>query len=52
MFQVLLFTMNLALTANNIGLMWVAVELATLTTIMLVGLYGTEQALEAARLLY
>jgi hydrogenase-4 component F len=48
MFQVLLFTMNLALTANNIGLMWVAVELATLTTIMLVGLYGTEQALEAA----
>ena len=48
MFQVLLFTMNLALTANNIGLMWVAVELATLPTIMLVGLYGTEQALEAA----
>jgi hydrogenase-4 component F len=48
MFQALLFTMNLALTANNIGLMWVAVELATLTTIMLVGLYGTEPALEAA----
>jgi hydrogenase-4 component F len=48
MFQALLFTMNLALMANNIGLMWVAVELATLTTIMLVGLYGTEQALEAA----
>jgi len=48
MFQALLFTLNLALMANNIGLMWVAVELATLTTIMLVGLYGTEQALEAA----
>jgi len=48
MFQALLFTMNLALLANNIGLLWVAVELATLTTIMLVGLYGTEQALEAA----
>jgi hydrogenase-4 component F len=48
MFQALLFTMNLALMANNIGLMWVAVELATLTTIMLVGLYGTEPALEAA----
>src|SRR5205085_2091327 len=30
------------------GLIWVAVELATLTTIMLVGLYRTEQALEAA----
>jgi len=48
MFQALLFTMNLALLANNIGLIWVAVELATLTTIMLVGLYRTEQALEAA----
>src|SRR5690242_5596553 len=48
MFQELLFTMNLALLANNIGLIWVAVELATLTTIMLVGLYRTEQALEAA----
>jgi hydrogenase-4 component F len=48
MFQALMLTMNLALIANNIGLMWVAVELATLTTIMLVGIYGTEQALEAA----
>ncbi len=48
MFQALLCTMNLALVANNIGLMWVAVELATLTTIMLVGIYATEQALEAA----
>jgi hydrogenase-4 component F len=48
MFQALMFTMNLALMANNIGLMWVAVELATLTTIMLVGIYGTAQALEAA----
>jgi hydrogenase-4 component F len=48
MFQALLCTMNLALVANNIGLMWVAVELATLTTIMLVGIYATEPALEAA----
>jgi hydrogenase-4 component F len=48
MFQALLFTMDLALLANNIGLIWVAVELATLTTIVLVGLYRTEQALEAA----
>ena len=31
MYQVMLFGMNLALIANNIGLMWVAVELATLT---------------------
>ncbi len=34
--------------ANNIGLMWVAVELATLTTVMMVGLYRTAEALEAA----
>jgi len=38
MYQVLMFAMNLALTANNIGLMWVAVELATLTTILMVGI--------------
>ena len=48
MFQALLCTMNLALVANNIGLMWVAVELATLTTILLVGIYAHRAALEAA----
>ncbi len=48
MFQLMLFAMNLALLANNIGLMWVAVELATLTTVMMVGLYRTAAALEAA----
>ena len=48
MFQLMLFGMNLALTANNIGLMWVAVELATLTTVVMVGLYRTPAALEAA----
>ncbi|OYV39484.1 MAG: hydrogenase 4 subunit F [Rhodospirillales bacterium 20-64-7] len=48
MFQLMLFGMNLALLANNIGLMWVAVELATLTTVLMVGLYRTAAALEAA----
>jgi hydrogenase-4 component F len=48
MYQLMLFGMNLALLANNIGLMWVAVELATLTTVMMVGLYRTAEALEAA----
>nr|WP_294525214.1 hydrogenase 4 subunit F [uncultured Rhodopila sp.] len=48
MYQIMLFGMNLALLANNIGLMWVAVELATLTTVMMVGLYRTAEALEAA----
>ena len=48
MYQVLMFAMNLALVANNIGLMWVAVELATLTTVIMVGIYRTHEALEAA----
>ncbi|MGZ8312687.1 MAG: hydrogenase 4 subunit F [Allosphingosinicella sp.] len=48
MYQVLLFGMNLALLANNIGLMWVAIELATLTTVLMVGIYRTHEALEAA----
>ncbi|HZP94047.1 MAG TPA: hydrogenase 4 subunit F [Burkholderiales bacterium] len=48
MYQTLMFAMNLALLSNNIGLMWVAVELATLTTVMMVGIYRTAAALEAA----
>lgn len=48
MYQMLMFAMNLALLANNIGLMWVAVEMGTLTTVLMVGLYRTSAALEAA----
>jgi len=48
MYQVLLFAMNLALLANNIGLMWVAIEMATLTTVLMVGIYRTHEAIEAA----
>jgi hydrogenase-4 component F len=48
MYQLLMFAMNLALTANNIGVMWVAIELATLTTVLMVGIYRTHEALEAA----
>src|SRR5689334_13160683 len=48
MYQTLMFALNLALVANNIGLMWVAVEVATLTTVMMVGIYRTHEALEAA----
>jgi hydrogenase-4 component F len=48
MYQGLMFSMNLALLANNIGLLWVAIELATLTTVMMVGIYRTHAALEAA----
>ena len=48
MYQFLLFAMNLALIANNIGLMWVAIEMATLTTVAMVGIYRTQEAIEAA----
>ena len=48
MYQIMMFGMNLALVANNIGLMWVAIELATLATILMVGIYRTHEALEAA----
>ena len=48
MYQFLLFSMNLALIANNIGLMWVAIEFATLTTVLMVGIYRTQEAIEAA----
>jgi hydrogenase-4 component F len=48
MYQLLMFGLNLALVSNNIGLMWVAIELATLTTVVMVGMYRTNAALEAA----
>ncbi|MBL8690106.1 MAG: hydrogenase 4 subunit F [Rhodospirillaceae bacterium] len=48
MYQVLSFAMLLALIANNIGVMWAAIELATLTTVVMVSLYRSRAALEAA----
>src|SRR5690606_29785318 len=48
MYQALMCAMNMALIANNIGLMWVAIELATLTTVLMVGIYRTHEAIEAA----
>ena len=48
MYQGFCFSMLLALTANNLGLMWVAVEGATLTTVLMVSLYRTHEAIEAA----
>ena len=48
MYQLLMFGMNLALIANNIGVMWVAIELSTLTTVLMVGIYRSHEALEAA----
>jgi hydrogenase-4 component F len=48
MFQVFSFTMLLALTTNNMGILWVSLEAATLTTVLLVSLYRTPASLEAA----
>jgi hydrogenase-4 component F len=47
MYQLFMFTMLLALTTNNMGLMWVAMEGATLSTVLLVTLYRTPGSLEA-----
>jgi len=48
MYQLFIFTMLLALTTNNMGLVWVAMEAATLTTTLLVSVYRTAASLEAA----
>jgi hydrogenase-4 component F len=48
MYQMFSFAMLLVLTTNNLGVMWVAMEAATLTTVLLVALYRTHASLEAA----
>jgi len=48
MYQAFMFTMLLALTTDNLGVLWVAVEGATLSTVLLVSLYRTPEAVEAA----
>ncbi|MBI5100097.1 MAG: hydrogenase 4 subunit F [Nitrospirae bacterium] len=48
MFQLFIFAMLLCLLTNNIGILWIAMELATLSTVLLVSLYRTPTAIEAA----
>ncbi len=48
MYQLFIFTMLLALLTNNMGILWVALEAATLTTVLLVSLYRTPASIEAA----
>ncbi|MDD5457640.1 MAG: hydrogenase 4 subunit F [Candidatus Margulisbacteria bacterium] len=48
MFQLFIFAMLLCLLTNNIGVLWIAMELATLSTVLLVSLYRTPGAIEAA----
>jgi hydrogenase-4 component F len=48
MFQLFIFAMLLCLLTNNVGVLWIAMELATLSTVLLVSLYRTPRAIEAA----
>ncbi len=48
LFHLFIFTMLVAVTTNNLGVMWVAIEGTTLATVFLVNLHGTRRSLEAA----
>src|SRR5207244_7271460 len=48
LFQLFLFTMLLAVTTDNLGVMWVAIEGTTLATVFLVNLRDNPTSLEAA----
>ncbi|MBL8534837.1 MAG: hydrogenase 4 subunit F, partial [Betaproteobacteria bacterium] len=47
-YQLFIFTMLVALTTNHLGILWVALEAATLATVLLVSLYRTPASVEAA----
>jgi len=48
LYQAMMTAMSFALLSNNLGLMWVGIEVATLSTVVMVGIYRTAQAIEAA----
>jgi hydrogenase-4 component F len=48
LFQLFVFTMLVAVTSDNLGVMWVAIEGTTLATVFLVNLRQTRTSLEAA----
>lgn len=48
LFHLFIFTMLLAVTTDNLGVMWVAIEGTTLATVFLVNLHNTRTSLEAA----
>jgi hydrogenase-4 component F len=48
MYQLFVGMMLVALTTNNLGILWVAMEAATLATVLLVSVYRTAASLEAA----
>ncbi len=48
LFQLFVFTMLLAVTTDNLGVMWVAIEGTTLSTVFLVNFHDNHTGLEAA----
>jgi len=48
MYQLFVFAMLLALLTNNMGVLWVSMEAATLATVLLVSVYRTAASIEAA----
>ena len=48
LFHSFIFTMLIAVTTDNLGVMWVAIEGTTLATVFLVNLHNTPTSLEAA----
>ncbi len=48
LFQMVVFSMFLGLLSNNLGLLWVALETATLSNAFLISLYRTPKSVEAA----
>jgi hydrogenase-4 component F len=48
LYQLFAFTLFLGLSTNNIGILWVAVEGAALSTVLLVDLLHTKESVEAA----
>ena len=47
-FQVFMGAQALALLADNMGVMWVAIEIATMASVLMVAVHGTPPAIEAA----
>jgi hydrogenase-4 component F len=48
LFHLFIFTMLVAVTTDNLGVMWIAIEGTTLATVFLVHLHQTRTSLEAA----
>ncbi|GLP97314.1 hydrogenase 4 subunit F [Paraferrimonas sedimenticola] len=48
LFNLFIASMLVAVTANNVIMMWIAIEATTICSVFLVGLYGQRSSLEAA----